>query len=319
MVVTILAGVAVFVAVAALVLALLNPQTNVAAENRIRDLKQRSTATNYGSVLRRETTFPLLRRLLSAGSWADKTALDLRQAGLSLKVSEYVLLRLVTAVFPALLIFLVFGTSGLSLALGLGAGLVGFMLPDIFVRVLKGRRRLAIEKQLAPTLALIANALRSGFAFNQGVELAAKQSDPPIRDELNQYLRDTGLGAPVDVALTQMAERVGSYDFDMMVTTILIQRTTGGNLSEILDTVAETIRERERLQGEIRALTSSQRFTGLVLSIYPILLCLLFILLAPDLWSVLWKDEIGRIVLVIAGTLQLAGMITIRRILNLEV
>jgi tight adherence protein B len=319
MVIAIVAGVAVFVAVVALLLAVLNPGPNVAAESRIRELRQSSTATNYDNVLRRETTFPLLRRLLSASNWADRAALDLRQAGLSLKVSEYVLLRLVTGVFPALFIVLVFGMAGLTLVFALGAAAVGFMVPGIFVQILKTRRRQTIEKQLAPALALIANSLRSGFAFNQGVELAAKQIDPPIRDELNQYLRDTGLGAPADVALEQMAVRVGSYDLDMMVTTILIQRTTGGNLSEILDTVAETIRERERLQGEIRALTSSQRFTGLVLSLYPVFLCALFVLLAPDLWSVLWKDEIGRIVLGIAGLLQPAGIITIRRILNLEV
>jgi tight adherence protein B len=105
----------------------------------------------------------------------------------------------------------------------------------------------------------------------------------------------------------------------MMVSSIMIQRNTGGNLSEILDNVADTIRERERLQGEIRALTSSQRFTGFVLSVYPIFLGALFFALAPETWKVLFESELGRILLLSAAGLQVMGMMTIRRILALEV
>jgi len=151
------------------------------------------------------------------------------------------------------------------------------------------------------------------------MELAAMQVADPIKGELEQYLSDTSLGAPSDEALERMAERVGSYDMDMLVSTILIQRTTGGNLSEILDNVAETIRERERLYGEIRALTASQRFAGFILSIYPMLLLLLFTALAPDIWTILFTDPTGRIVLAVAATLQVIGIITIRRLLRLEV
>jgi len=105
----------------------------------------------------------------------------------------------------------------------------------------------------------------------------------------------------------------------MVVTTILVQRTTGGNLSEVLDNVAETIRERERLQGEIRALTAQQRLTGLILSIYPVMLGLLFFALAPSLMKVLVTEEAGRVLLAVAIFLQVMGMLTIRRILRLDV
>ena len=105
----------------------------------------------------------------------------------------------------------------------------------------------------------------------------------------------------------------------MMVTTIVVQRTTGGNLSEILDIVAETIRERERLQGEIKALTASQRLTGLVLSVYPLGLGLLFVIVAPSLMKVLWQDPAGRILLVTALILQGLGILAINRILRLDV
>jgi tight adherence protein B len=114
-------------------------------------------------------------------------------------------------------------------------------------------------------------------------------------------------------------ERTGSLDIEMMVTTILVQRTTGGNLSEILDNVAETIRERERLKGEIQALTASQRFSGLVLSIYPAFLAAVFFLIAPSVMKVLVTEEVGRILLAVAIGLQLIGAWTIRRILTLDV
>ena len=123
----------------------------------------------------------------------------------------------------------------------------------------------------------------------------------------------------MDNALQSMATRSGGYDFEMMVSSVLIQRSIGGNLSEILDRVAETVKERKRLQREIRSLTASQRFTGLVLSIYPIALGLLFFALAPDVWKVLFTTEAGRLMLAIAAVLQVLGMITMNRILTLEV
>ena len=120
-------------------------------------------------------------------------------------------------------------------------------------------------------------------------------------------------------ALQAMADRTGTYDIEMMVSSIIIQRTTGGNLSEILDGVADTVRERQHLQGEIKALTASQRFTGFVLSIYPIVLGLVLFSLAPSTWGVLVTEEAGRMLLAVAAVLQVLGIITIRKILTLEV
>jgi tight adherence protein B len=116
-----------------------------------------------------------------------------------------------------------------------------------------------------------------------------------------------------------MVVRSGSLDLEMLVTTLLVQRTTGGNLSEVLDNVAETIRERDRLRGEIKALTATQRLTGQILSIYPLALGAFLFLLAPSLMKILIVDEVGRMLLAIAIILQVAGALTIRRILSLDV
>jgi len=241
------------------------------------------------------------------------------QAGLALKVSEYFLLRAVLSVLCAVLGFVLLGGGAAGFLAGLAGAVVGFLIPGWYVGFLKGRRVETINTQLVETLQLISNALRSGFAFTQAVELAAKQISTPMQDELNQFLQDNALGARSDNALLALVERTGSYDVEMMVTTIIVQRTTGGNLSEILDNVAETIRERERLQGEIRALTASQRLTGLILTLYSPALGLLMLALAPKLMTVMFEEALGRAMLVTALVLQILGMIAIRRLLRLDV
>ncbi len=270
-------------------------------------------------VLRRETgTFGFMRSV-SSSSWANRAAIDLQRAGLSLKVSEYLLLRLLLGALLAVLAFLLIGSSFWGFLFTIVFAFIGFMIPAWYASTLKGRRMNTINSQLVEALGLVANSLRSGFAFTQSVEMAIKQLESPIKDEFERFLQDTQLGARQEEALLRMVIRTGSYDVEMMVTTILVQKTTGGNLSEILDNVAETIRERERLQGEIRALTASQRLSGIILSIYPLFLFAIFTLIAFDLMSVLWETETGRVLLAIAATLQVMGFFVIRRILRLDV
>lgn len=315
----ILAALFVFVAVTALVLAIVSGRRDRTIENRLGRMSKPSEKPSLGNILKRDSgTFPFLRRLVGGG-WSERAAKDMAQAGMSLKVSEYLMIRLLAAGgFAALLIIFASGET-LGILLAIVAGLVGFMMPAWFVAFRRSRRQAALSEQLPEMLALLANSLRSGFAFTQAVDLAAKQIEPPIGEELKLLQRDTSLGAPMDEALQAMADRTGTYDFEMMVSSIIIQRTTGGNLSEILDGVADTVREREHLQGEIQALTASQRFTGLVLSIYPLGLGLVLFALAPSTWGVLVTEETGRMLLGIAGALQVLGIITIRRILTLEV
>lgn len=318
MLLAIIAAVAIFVAVAAII-TILSRVGSSPVERRIGRLQTATEEEELENVLRSDSgTFPFMRRFVS-GAWSDATARQLRQAGWGLKVSEYLLLRILMAVFAGVATALVLGGSSLSIVFALvGAG-VGYLIPGFILGFAQSRRIDKVNSQLAETLDLIANALRSGFAFTQAVELATKQAGSPIRDELLHYLRDVSLGASSEKALQELADRTGSYDLDMMVATILVQRTTGGNLAEILGNVAETIRERERIAGEIRALTASQRLTGLVLSIYPVFLAAIFFALAPTLMSVLIEESLGRILLAIALTLQIIGVITIRRILRPEV
>ena len=320
MALALIAAVAVFVAVAALVTAVTSNSGARQVESRLAQINRQKESKPVENVLRSDTgTFPLLRGVVTGNAWSERAGRDLAQAGWALKVSEYLLIRLCVGGVLGAVTVLLGSASGVGILVAVLMAVAGFMLPPLVLHYYRSRRQNAISKQLAETLALISNSLRSGFAFTQAVELAAKQIEPPISQELERFLHDVSLGAPTDVALQEMADRTGNYDLDMMASTIVIQRSTGGNLSEILDNVAETIRERDRLQGEIRALTASQRFTGLVLSLYPVFLAALFFALAPGIWKVLVVNEIGRILLAIAVVLQIMGMVTIRRILKLEV
>ena len=192
------------------------------------------------------------------------------------------------------------------------------MIAPFYLQLLRRRRLAKIENQLVEFLPMLASSLRSGFAFQQGMELAAQQLEPPLADELMILLNDTNLGATMEEALLQMGERVGSTDLDMMITAFLVQRSTGGNLSEILDRAAETLRERERVRADLQTLTASARLTGLILSIYPVAIGLLLLLIMPSLWGVMFSETIGRIFLGVALGLQGLGFLVMRRVMKFE-
>jgi tight adherence protein B len=320
----ILAAAFVFIAVTACLIVLLRTPTLArSVETRLDAVRRRveSRQLEGAGFLRgdRTSSLPFLRDTLSGSRWTERTRRELQRAGLPLKVGEYLMIRVLAGGLASLAAFVLFGGGVLALMLMPVAFVLGFIGPALYVNLQKGRRKAALNRQLVEALQLISNSLRSGFAFTQAVELAAKQLSPPIRDEFNHFLRDTALGARSEDALRDLVERTDSVDIEMMVTSIMVQRITGGNLSEILDNVAETIRERERLQREIRALTAQQRLTGTILSIYPAILGLLFFLISPSLMKVLWEEEAGRLLLALALVLQISGFLMIRNILKLEV
>ena len=317
------AAVSVFVAIVAVVLLLLGRSTaGKLAERRLEEIRRPAPREEWlegSDLLRRESsTVPILRRVLASG-WSDRALTELQQAGIRLKVSEYFLLRLLIALLSATLVLLLTHAGGIGIVLAILAAGVGYMAPALYVHIARDRRTKAISAQLVETLQLMSNALRSGFAFTQAIQLTAEQMAPPIQNDLQALLRDLALGARMDDSLRALVKRTGSLDMELVVTTVIVQRTTGGNLSEVLDNVANTVAERERLKGEIRALTAQQRLTGLILSIYPVGLGLLLALISPSVMKYLWQEELGRILLVIAVGLQALGAFTIQRILRIEV
>jgi tight adherence protein B len=255
----------------------------------------------------------------SQDRWSARTALQLERAGLQLRVSEYVALRVLAALLGFLLVALVSGAHPLGLVAAAGVAVLSFMLPAFIVQALKVRRVHKLNDQLEQMVSMVSNSLKAGFGLLQSLDQAAQQLSPPLSSELLRVIQETNVGATLEDALTDLSERVESYDLDMIITAILIQRTVGGNLAEILDNVGHTIRERVRIQGEINTLTAQKKLSGIIIGLLPVALILLFFAVTPGYMSVLFTHTAGRILLAIGVVLDLVGLLMIRRILTVEV
>ena len=313
-----------FLAIAAGAVAVLGPrQFGLSrSEDRIRGLGSRQPETSGSSAgptfKRAHSSIPTLGKLLSDSAWAESTAILLQQANVHLRVGEYLLVRFLLGTFAFMIIALFTRFQPLGVLFGIFGAVGMYMLCPFYLQFLRRRRLAKIEKQFVEFLPMLASSLRSGFAFQQGVELSAQQLGPPLGDELTLMLNDSNLGATLEDALLQMGDRVGSTDFDMMITAVLVQRGTGGNLSEILDRAAETLRERERVRGDLQSLTASQRLTGLILSIYPAGIGLLLLLIMPSLWSVMFTETLGQVFLGVALGLQGLGFLVMQRVMKID-
>jgi tight adherence protein B len=199
------------------------------------------------------------------------------------------------------------------------AAVFGFMLPAFIVQALTARRVHKINDQLDQMTSMVSSSLKAGFGLLQSLEQAAQQLSPPLSSEMLRVIHETNIGATLEDSLAALAERVESYDLDMIVTAILIQRTVGGNLAEVLDNVGHTIRERTRIQGEINTLTAQKKLSGVIIGLLPVAVVVLFFAASPDYMSVLFTHTVGRILLGLGVLLDLAGLLMIRRIVTVEV
>ncbi len=257
-----------------------------------------------------------LNQMLASGSAAQRLTVELQRADLKFTPSEFILLNIAT-ILIGFLLALVLGRTNLIFAL-LG-GLVGFYLPRLYIRRLQAQRLAAFNNQLGDMLILLSNSLRSGYSLLQSIETVSKDMPPPMSDEFVRVVREIGLGLTIEEALAHLLLRIQSEDLDMVITAINIQHEVGGNLSEILDTIAETIRERVRIKGQIKALTAQQRLSGNVVAVLPILLGVFLFIFNPTYLSKMFVETCGITMLVTGGFTILVGYIAIRKITNIEV
>lgn len=270
--------------------------------------------------------------VLFGRAYMQKVEDQLAQADIPMKPVEYLLARLVLAGvgFAFGLYGDSFGLKGLRYAsTGFVFAAVGFLVPAMIVRIHQQRRRAKFVRQLADALMLLTNSLRSGYGFLKGLELIAKEMSDPISKELNRMLREVNLGATVDQALLNLGRRVNSQDLDIVISAFLIQKDVGGNLTEIMEKVAETIRERLRIQGDIRVLTAQGRLSGLVVGLLPLGVFLFFLAKSPDYFEPLFGPPtwligglnvpLGVMMLIAAFLWQILGGYFIYRIINIRV
>jgi tight adherence protein B len=267
-------------------------------------------------------------RVVEQRDWGATMARELARADLQLRPSEYLAIRIAAIIGAPVAVYLlgktVLGTLDSPIAL-LVAGILGWWVPRFYVNRRKTKRLQAFNDHLADTITLIGNALRAGASFLQAIELVVRETQPPISTEFNRVIREVNLGLPFEQALSNMVRRVRSEDLELMATAITIQHQVGGNLAEILDSIAFTIRERIRIKGEIRTLTAQQRMSGYVVAGLPIFLVLVLSLIAPTFMEPMFGDPtvfgipLGVIILGLGAIMMGIGFLAIRRIVDIEV
>jgi tight adherence protein B len=215
--------------------------------------------------------------------------------------------------------FLICLVTGLHIGIAPAMGLLTGSLPLAWL-ILRRRRRLrAFAKQLPDALELIARALRSGHSLAAGFHLVSDEMSEPISVEFNRVFEEQNLGIPMDEALQNMTNRVPNLDLRFFVTSVILQRQTGGDLAEILDKIGELIRERFKIWGQVQALTGEGRLSGIVLLALPPALFLAVYRLNPDYVMVLFTDPMGKQMLAGGVIMQILGALVIRKIVNIKV
>jgi tight adherence protein B len=282
------------------------PQSTGPAKARLRE------ARSYSGL-------PILSTFFSQFRGSEAMAIHLERAAVPLRVGEFYLIRWALAGLFFIIPVIVGRFQPIYIVLGIGAAVVGYMLPAIWVNGKKRGRINKINQQLVDLLGLVSNSLKSGYGLMQSFEFASRQMHAPIAVEIRRMLRESNLGMGAEDALNALGERIDSSDLDMVLTAINIQRTVGGNLAEILDKVGSTMRERERIRGEINTLVAQQKMTGIVIGGLPIFMFAIFMVMNPGYMSLLLTETIGNAMLAAAVVLQLMGYFTMRRIMAIEI
>jgi tight adherence protein B len=246
-------------------------------------------------------------RAVAERSFTGNLRTELARADLRLTVGEWLVARVTFVVLgTAVGLFLGRMTDGLVALVAIVGMIAGFFGPSIYLKMrIKGRVKKFVN-QLGDTITLMANSLRAGYSLLQTMEMVAKETPPPIADEFQRVVHEVGLGINQQEAMAHLLRRIPSDDLDLLISAINIQHEVGGNLSQILDIIGHTIRERVRIKGEIGVLTAQQTISGYVISALPVVLGLVIFMIAPDYIMRMFKFPwicmpIGSAVMIVAG------------------
>jgi tight adherence protein B len=259
--------------------------------------------------------FIATERIIGSMNFWKRMSAMLEQADLPLRTAELFYIQMGGALVMGVLVSVVLGKRGLF---ALAALVIGAVVPVLFVRM-KAKKRLALfENQLPETLITMAASLKAGHAFNQAVQSAVQEGAEPTAKEFSRVVAEIQLGAPSEQALQAMAERMDSYNFGFVVMAVNIQRTVGGSLADILDTVSDTVRQRQQFTKKVKALTAQGRMSAYVLIAMPFLMGLAIFALNPSYMSVLFTTSIGKIMIVGSLIMMAIGSMIIRKIVSFK-
>lgn len=258
---------------------------------------------------------PAIDRILGATTRGSALGRWIDQSGMKASISGVLLTALALALAMALLASALVRTVW---ALPIAAA-IGFSVPFIVLKVKRGRRMRAFEEQFPEALDLISRALKAGHAFATGLKMVADEMQDPVGTEFRKTFDEQNFGLPMKDALDNLTFRVPLLDVRFFATAVLIQRETGGNLSEILENLSHVVRERFKILRQVRVYTAHGRFTGYVLLALPAVLCIALSFINPDHMNMLFREHMGQMMLMGALVMQILGFLWIKQVIKIEV
>ena len=296
---------------------LINRRTLEAAEvarSRLRAAEGGATATWRLLKDEKISDVPFLNRLLSGQSWVDAISIQLMRAGSELKPVTF------------LMIILVSGLMGIVIggrASGLGAAffmVAGWIAPFLWLRRKQKKRLLEFEQQLPDAIDMLVSAMKAGYSFQAATQFIGEEMIPPLGPEFARFYDEQRLGVDVRTALVGMQGRLDSLDLKMFVTAVLIQRETGGNLGEVLSNLADLIRQRITMRGQIQTLIAETKLSARFLAVLPVIVFMVLTLMNPHFFdSMTAEGSIGRLVLTTSAIMVIIGYMIMMKIADVDI
>lgn len=235
-------------------------------------------------------------------------------SGLKVTGTEFIVMWMGLTFIPMIIVVL-FGGNILTAA---AIGFLGLAVPPLLVARARKQRAELFNKQLSEALIVIGNSIKGGFTFFQAMEGVADDMQPPISTEFSKVLRELHFGVPQEEALRHMVERTQSDDLELLVSAVVTSSQVGSNLSDILDTISETIRDRIKIKQDINTMTAQGRISGMIIGALPVILLISIMIINPEYYDGFFETFIGKVLLAISVVMELIGFMVIKKIIDIK-
>lgn len=262
---------------------------------------------------RKKSSGRLLKRIKELG-FTDTLGDELISAGIMMKPEEYLIMWVVLAVGLPIIIALFLG----NILFAFLAMLIGGIAPLLFIRSKRSKKLKLFDTQLADALMLMSNSLHAGLSFQNAMENIGKEMPDPIAGEFSRVVKEMRYGKTTEQAITDMVERIESRDLMLAMNAVLIQHQVGGNLSEILESIAATIRDRIKIKADIKSLTAQGRMSGMIIGGLPIVVGLMIAIMNPSYMSMFVTEPLGWVLLAVCAVMEFIGFMFIKKIVTIE-